>query len=189
MGTPFENFVNIELPMRQVLLRGNVVPSAGAGVPASIGAYYLNLLTGARYEKTAEADTAWTEMAAAGSSGYMKFTNNTGSTILGGTVVRINSSGDVVAASADALANCEGVFGITFGDTLAAAEGKIITRDKATVRTSATLTVGLRVYLSVTSGEATSTPPSTAPNVIFLLGIASGTSEVILNAHLEQVIT
>lgn len=190
MGTPFENFVNTELPLRQVLLRGTLVPSANSGVPAVIGTYYLNLNTGKRYEKTGEADTAWADLNAQSQAmSYMTFTNTSGSIITAGTVLTVNSSGVYVPAKADTLANSMGTVGVVTETVAIGADGYIQTRDRSLVLTDANLTVGSRVYLSeINAGKATSTVPATAGNTILVLGIASAVDHLVLNIRLEVVI-
>jgi len=68
MATPFQEYVNAELPNRQIMLQGTVDPRTGSGVPSNLGAYYYKTNDGTRYEKTGSSDTAWTLLGSAGSA-------------------------------------------------------------------------------------------------------------------------
>lgn len=61
----FEDFIKIELPLRQVLVTDSFNPSV-SGVPALRGTYFLDSSDNyTRYEKTGSANTAWTPVGGA----------------------------------------------------------------------------------------------------------------------------
>ena len=126
----------------------------------------------------------------------VEFTDS-GEALVAGDVVYLKAADGLLwKADASALASSEAVVGIVKEvidgganpDTI-----KVTVTGKVTV-TCATgdLDVGKRAYLSLVAGEATKTAPSTADEVVYLLGIAvagSGTSyTLILQPSLQYVV-
>ena len=83
MATPFEDFVNSELPNRQVTLKGSFDPSAGAGVIGLLGTYFLktDVVPHVRYEKTGLQDVDWS-VVGTGSGGSITVTEEDGLPII-----------------------------------------------------------------------------------------------------------
>lgn len=66
----FENFIQDELPLRQVVIKASGDPTTGSGVIAAIGTYYLDTNDNfKRYEKFGSGNTEWREVPTAASSG------------------------------------------------------------------------------------------------------------------------
>lgn len=100
-------------------------------------------------------------------------------TITAGQLVGLNSSGKAVLADADAATPIEAVgFALEdakSGDTIGVAQiGRV-------EDTSATYTVGAKLWLSGTAGGVTETKVSTAGNIIQPVGTAISATKAILN--------
>ena len=66
----FENFIQDELPLRQVVIKSSGDPSTGSGVIAAIGTYYLDTNNNfKRYEKFGSGNTDWRETPTSAGSG------------------------------------------------------------------------------------------------------------------------
>ena len=66
----FEDFIRDELPLRQVVVKSAGDPTAGDGVIAAIGTYYLDTDDNfKRYEKFGSGNTDWREVPTGTSSG------------------------------------------------------------------------------------------------------------------------
>lgn len=66
----FEDFIQDELPLRQVVVKEAGNPTTGSGYLAAIGTYYLDTDNNfKRYEKTGSGDTDWREVPTTSSSG------------------------------------------------------------------------------------------------------------------------
>jgi hypothetical protein len=121
---------------------------------------------------------------------YATFTNNTGSTINAGSIVIASQTvaGEIVLAKADALATCEGVLGMVVSNIANAASGKVQIAGRCTPTQDATYDLGKRVYVSAaTAGSTTKTAPSALNSVMFLMGTAVSTTDIVLGMHLEAV--
>jgi hypothetical protein len=120
---------------------------------------------------------------------FATFTNNTGSSIGAGRVVIASQSvaGEIVLADADALATCEGVVGVTAESIADGASGKVQIAGRCTPVQDASYDLGKRVYVSGTAGSTTKTAPSANNSVVFLMGVAVSTTDIILGMHLEAV--
>jgi hypothetical protein len=107
--------------------------------------------------------------------------NNSGNTILGGSVVGLDSNGDIIDASAATETDAEGCIGILLADTLDGQEGTVQITGKSivTVRTDVALTAG-EVFLSINPGKVANDPPTGSGQVIFSLGVSSGTDRIII---------
>jgi ABC-type methionine transport system permease subunit len=128
--------------------------------------------------------------ASSSSSTDVSYTNNTGSTILAGSIVILSQTvaGEIVLAKADAIATCEGVAGVAVADILNTATGKIRVAGEVTVLCDAALDLGKRCYVSAANaGQATKVAPSASNSVIYLAGIASATGKILLQPRLEAV--
>jgi len=115
--------------------------------------------------------------------------NNTGSTVVAGTVVggNISTAGYLSLPKADAIANCGSVLGVVVADIANGATGLVQVAGEATV-SSGSLTLGARVYLSPTVfGGVTSTAPTTTGQVVFVVGFATATNKVVLFPHLDTI--
>jgi hypothetical protein len=115
--------------------------------------------------------------------------NNTGSTVVAGTVVggHPSTAGYLVVPQADDIANCESVLGVVVADIANGATGFVQVAGEATVSTTG-LTLGARAYLSSTvAGELTSTPPSTTGEVVFVVGFTTATNKIVLFPHLDTI--
>ena len=98
MATPFQEYVNAELPNRQIMLQGTQDPRTGSGVASNLGAYYYKTDDGTRYEKTGSADTDWTLLGSAGSA------NEAEKIVITRNCSTTSSSGDLVYES-DSISN------------------------------------------------------------------------------------
>lgn len=115
--------------------------------------------------------------------------NNTGSTVLAGTIVggHPSTAGYLVVPQADDIANCESVLGVVVADIANGATGLVQVAGEATVSTTG-LTLGARAYLSSTlAGKLTSTPPSATGEVVFVVGFTTATNKIVLFPHLDTV--
>jgi hypothetical protein len=120
---------------------------------------------------------------------YDTFTNNTGSAIAAGSVVIASQTvaGEIVLADADALATCEGVLGVVVSSIADGASGKVQVAGRCTPVQDAAYDLGKRVYVSQTAGSTTKTAPSATNSVMFLMGVAVSTTQIMLGMHLEAV--
>lgn len=111
------------------------------------------------------------------------YTNNVGSTIVDGSVVRSNGvAGEIALAQADTEANAKTCLGTVDGDILDTASGSVTRLGKRSIPAGliegSAFTVGAEVYLSdITSGKLTTTAPTTSGTAVVLLGVATGTTE------------
>ena len=84
----FEDFIQDELPLRQVVIKASGNPMTGSGYIAAIGTYYLDTNDSfKRYEKTVSGNTDWTAVPTGGSDGGVQtnsvtFANNSQITTL-----------------------------------------------------------------------------------------------------------
>lgn len=115
-----------------------------------------------------------------------------GENINAGDVVYLSTSvaGQVLKADADALSSCEGVIGIADETVSASAAIRIQVAGKRPI--TGTFTAGdrgKRIYLSGTSGTGTSTAPSAANSVVFLIGhlVDHSTNDIIIAPSLIAV--
>ena len=114
---------------------------------------------------------------------YQSLTNNTGATITAGSVVALSTTaaGEIILADASALATCEATIGVVLADIPNASAGLVQIAGEATVANGGVnLSLGKRVYLSETAGQATSTAPTTLNSVIYLLGHATAVNKILL---------
>ena len=110
------------------------------------------------------------------------YTNTTGSTLLAGTVVYVNStSNHIAAASASSLSTSKGTVGVVEANILNGASGFVQVKGKATVL--GTLVAGDIAYLSATTGQATTTAPTATGYSLVTLGVAASTTEVELGVE------
>jgi len=66
----FEDFIQDELPLRQVVVKSSGDPTTGSGYIAAIGTYYLDTDNNfKRYEKIGSGNTDWREVPTTSSSG------------------------------------------------------------------------------------------------------------------------
>lgn len=119
---------------------------------------------------------------------YLDFTNNTGSTIVAGSVVMLSQTvaGEIILADASAVATAEAVVGVVVDDILNTQSGKVQIAGRATVN-GGPFNLGKRVFLSLTAGEASSIPPTNTGETVFVIGVAADTNEVVLWPHLDNV--
>jgi hypothetical protein len=120
------------------------------------------------------------------------FTNNSGATLLAGTVVIASQTvaGEIVKANNAALATCEGVVGVVLADIANGASGLVVVSGEADILPDNTgLDLGKRVYVAAgaDAGKVTKTAPSAADSVVHLVGVCVGTNRVILNLNLLAV--
>jgi hypothetical protein len=117
---------------------------------------------------------------------FVPLTNGNAGTLNAGTVVYLTSTASTFnAADASALSTSKGTVGVLFANTATTATGQVQVAGRATVLIeSGSLTPGERVYLSVDTGKVTMTAPSASGEVVFLVGIACSTTEVILQPSL-----
>ena len=125
-----------------------------------------------------------------GSSGtklFVTYANNTGATLNAGDVVALSQTlaGNIIAARANAEATCTGVIGIVAATITDGNSGQVQIAGEATVNNnSVSLTLGTRAYLSdATAKVVTSTAPTTAGTVVYLIGIASDVNKVLLQLN------
>jgi hypothetical protein len=122
---------------------------------------------------------------------YVTLTNNTGSAIAAGSVVCLSqsSSGDIVLADASALSTSEATVGVVESEIANGSSGRVQVAGRCSPVRVASYSLGGRVYLSETAGSSTQTPPSeeSEGTVIFVLGTAVSTTEIILNMRLEAL--
>jgi hypothetical protein len=114
---------------------------------------------------------------------FVPLTNGSGGSISAANLVRLTSTaGEFAAADATALSTSKGTIGVLLATTSDTATGQVQVSGRCTVVVeSGSLTPGERCYLSSTSaGRVTMTAPSAAGNVVYLIGIACSTTEVIL---------
>lgn len=119
----------------------------------------------------------------------ISLTNNTGSQIDAGDVVALSKStaGEIIVADASAIATAEGVVGVAAANISNGASGDVIIQGIATVNQTSAFTLGARVYLSEVAGEGTSTAPSTTSSVVYNLGPATSTTQVLLQPQLVAI--
>jgi hypothetical protein len=116
----------------------------------------------------------------------VSLTNTTGSTILAGTVVYINSANNIAIADADTLGTSFGTVGVVVSNILDTATGFVQVSGRATVL--GTLIPGNVAYLSSTAGQATTTPPSITGKSLVSLGVALSTTEIDVNIEFIKTI-
>jgi hypothetical protein len=119
---------------------------------------------------------------------YLDFLNNTGSTIPAGSVVMLSQTvaGEIILADASAITTAEAVVGVVLSNILNTQSGKVQIAGKATPL-GGPFSLGKRVFLSLTSGQASSIPPTNTGEAVFVIGIASSTTDVVLWPHLDNV--
>jgi hypothetical protein len=111
----------------------------------------------------------------------LSLTNNTGSTIVAGTVVYITSTANNIAiADADLLSTSKSTVGVTVDNINNGSTGYVQIAGRAVV--SGTYTPGTETYLSTTAGVATSTFPAIGKSLV-KLGIALSTTEIDIDAE------
>ena len=162
-----------------------------------LGASLIGIFDTANHFGATNVETALAEIATtveglsvAGTAIDLTFTNNTGSTIPVGSVIILSKTvaGEMIPAKADAIATCEGVVGVVIATVLDTASGKVRIHGEVTVATDAALDIGKRAYVSsVNAGQVTKTAPSATNSVVYLIGIASSTTKIVLQAHLEAI--
>jgi hypothetical protein len=190
MATQFEIFVNTELPVRQVLLRGSLDPRTAPGVPATIGAYYKNLNTGDRYEKVGSADTAWNLVSAGSGTGaasaesILVVRSCAAGALVGDYVTEsltISNGVDVATGNSDE----RGILGVISAKPTSTT-ANVTLLGKITV--NAALTKGRNVFLG-TDGRPTATAPATG--WVQVLGTAidvdKGVSTFDLNPAISRI--
>lgn len=115
-------------------------------------------------------------------------TNNTGSTMNIGDVVALHTvAGEIILANAGTIATSQCVPGVVSEEILDGESGKIQVVGEAVVNAPVALTIGARVYVSTSAGQATSTAPTALNQVVYLLGQATDVNKVILTPHLEYI--
>jgi hypothetical protein len=109
-------------------------------------------------------------------------TNNTGSAINPGDVVRLSATvaGELELANASALATTEGTVGVAVETIANGAAGRIRTGGLVTINAAAALTIGKFAYLHTVNGQASSTKPGSG-NYEFILGSAFSTTQIVLH--------
>lgn len=120
------------------------------------------------------------------------FTNNTGSTLLAGTVVIASQSvaGEIAKANSDAIATCEGVVGVVLADIANGTSGYVVIAGEVDVLSvTGGLDLGKRVYVAggADAGKTTKTAPTAVDTVVHLVGTCVGTNRVVLNFNLVAV--
>jgi hypothetical protein len=117
---------------------------------------------------------------------FATFTNNTGSTIAAGSVVMLSQSvaGEIALADASAIASCEAIAGVVPSSIANGASGLVQIAGVCAPVQDAAFDLGKRVYVSETAGSSTKTAPSTSGSVIFLVGEAVSTTQILLNKQL-----
>lgn len=117
--------------------------------------------------------------------------NNTGSTIVAGTVVGAHPStpGYLVVPQADSINNCKSVIGVVIADIPNASTGLVQVAGEATIAPGG-LTLGARAYLSATTaGQLTSTAPTGTGTVVFVVGFATAADKIVVVPHLDTINT
>lgn len=115
--------------------------------------------------------------------------NNTGSTIVAGSVVIFSQSvsGNIELANANNILTCEGVVGVVVSDITDGSSGKIQTSGEIVVLGSP-FGIGKNVYVSSsTPGIASANIPVGTGKVVFILGVAKTTASVVLAPHFITV--
>jgi hypothetical protein len=110
---------------------------------------------------------------------YTALVNGNAGTVAAGTIVYKNATAnqfDVASNAAEATGNA--IIGVLKASTVTTATGEVQSIGRATVGSG--LTIGARVYAS-TAGAVTQTAPTATGTVVFLIGIAVSTTEVMLN--------
>jgi len=176
MATPFQEYVNAELPNRQIMLQGTQDPRTGSGVASNLGAYYYKTDDGTRYEKTGSADTAWTLLGSAGTAGEAEkivITRNCSSGASSGDLVyesqSISNGVDVSNGNSDD----RNIVGIILSKPTSTT-CKVLFEGTYNVSLSG-LSKGQKIYLS-SSGTITSTAPTS--NYVQILGNAIDSDSV-----------
>jgi hypothetical protein len=117
--------------------------------------------------------------------------NGDSGTLVPGTPVYVDSSGDMHAANASAAATAS-VFGLLLQSTATAVSGAVQFDCGVTLTTSqwnavtggsGGLTAGSWYFLSTTTGQITATAPSTTGQLVVTLGLAIGTTTLVLNVQ------
>lgn len=120
---------------------------------------------------------------------FATITNNTGSTLLAGSVVAMSHSspGEGVLAKASSLTLAEGTVGVVHADILNGDSGFMQVGGEATVL-GGPFDLGRRVYVSAaTAGIGTPVAPSISGTVVYFLGVASAIDKVILSPNLDAI--
>ena len=120
---------------------------------------------------------------------FVPVTNNTGVTIVAGSVVAMSHSspGEVVLAKASSLSLAEGTVGVIWADIPTATSGFMQVGGEAFVL-GGPFDLGRRVYASDnTAGIASPLAPTISGTVVYFLGVASDTTKVILSPNLDAV--
>jgi len=121
---------------------------------------------------------------------YISLANNTGGTVVAGTLVAVSQSvaGELVVANANSLNTSVNFVGVVKSNILNGASGYVQVAGIATVLGGA-LSLGQRVYLSDSvAGNGTSTAPTSVGSSIVLVGIATSTTSVVLMPRFEAII-
>jgi len=112
-----------------------------------------------------------------------------GEITVGDVVVLSSTTGRVIQANASAIGTCTHVVGISTQAAVGAGTNvKIQVTGEATVNPGTGFTVGGRLYVSTTAGQAQIAAPTSSLNVVYLLGGATAAGKVFLAPHLEFVV-
>ena len=115
--------------------------------------------------------------------------NNTGGLLAAGTVVALSQStpGEIIVADASTIATGEGVIGILPVSIADTASGRVQIAGTISPTKDGVYDLGKRVYLSETAGSSSKTAPTATSTVVFVLGSAKSTAEIVLQPHLVGV--
>ncbi len=120
---------------------------------------------------------------------FETFTNNSGSSIAAGSLVVLSQTvaGEIILADADAIATAECFAGMVVSTIANTASGLVQVAGVCAPLKDANFTLGKRVYLSQTAGNATGTAPSASGSVVYCVGGAKSTSLVLLAPYLVGI--
>lgn len=154
---------------------------------------FLQLVSGKLKEVFASATTVANAIAAMDSTGRLDIGMMpvgvgaevtvcvTSENLVAGNFVNLYLNGGVITArKADATTNGKQANGFTLANVTSPASATIFRISNTNTALSG-LTIGSDYYLSTTAGGVTTTPPSTAGNIVQYLGIASLTTEIVFS--------
>jgi Uncharacterized conserved protein (DUF2190) len=121
---------------------------------------------------------------------YIQRTNNSGVTISAGDIVvaSTTTANEILKADASALLTSEGILGVATGAIPHGSTGQVQIAGLININQSGAFTLGKSVYVSASvPGEGTSTAPSALNSVVFSIGVAVSTTQVLLQPNLRYV--
>lgn len=122
---------------------------------------------------------------------YATYTNNTGSTIVQGSVVILSQSvaGETLLANSTALATCEGVLGVAAENILTGTSGKVQTSGpvSSVLVSGGSLLQGKTVYVAQVAGYASKDVPVNTGTVVYELGVATGAASLNLTKRFVTI--